>query len=370
MHKKKILHIITSLGDGGAEGVLYRLISGSIGKFHHEVIALSVDKKYEKLLKKKRIKVYNINLSKNKIQIKKIFKLYSIIKKKKDYIIQTWLYHADFLGGLLGYISGNRNIYWNIRTSEISFKSTKLKTLIIIFLNAILSWIIPKKIIICSQNSINIHKSVGYKNKFKLIHNGFDKKIYLPKKNYVRKNFNLRNHQVIIGCVARFHAVKNHDYLLSIFSKIKDIPNIRLVLIGTKMDENNLALMEKIKKYNIQDKVKLLGKRNDVFYIYKLFDIFILTSLSEGFPNVLAEAMINKNICLSTNVGDTKAIINNNKFIIPKNDIKKSAEMLKKLIKKKNSKQWFLIKNKNKKQIIDNFSLIKMVKEYSYVWNS
>ena len=128
---------------------------------------------------------------------------------------------ADFLGGLLAYISGNRNIFWNIRTSEISIKSTKLKTLIIIFFNAILSWIIPKKIIICSKNSINIHKSIGYKNNFKLIHNGFDSSFYLPKKNYIRKNFNLKNHEVIIGNVARFHAVKIMIIFYLFLTKLK-----------------------------------------------------------------------------------------------------------------------------------------------------
>ena len=43
--------------------------------------------------------------------------------------------------------------------------------------------------------------------------------------------------------------------------------------------------------------------------------------------------------------------------------------MLKKLIKKKNNKEWYIIKNKNKKRI-DNFSLKKMIKKYSDVWNS
>ena len=370
MRKKKILHIITSLGDGGAEGVLYRLIAKSTREFIHEVVVLSVDKKYEKLLKLRKVKVYNINLSKNKIEITKLFKLYKIIKQKKNYIIQTWLYHADFLGGLLAYISGNRNIYWNVRTSEISFKSTKTRTLVIILLNAILSWIIPKKIIICSKNSINVHKAIGYKNKFELIHNGFDQKIYLPKKRFKRKNFNLKNNQIIIGNVARFHKVKNHKYLLSIFEKIKNISNIKLVLIGTGLDTNNIILMKMINNYKLQNKVILLGKRNDVFHIYKLFDIFMLTSLSEGFPNVLAEAMINKNICFSTKVGDSSLILNDNKFILPKHNVEKSAQILKRFILKRNNTKWKMIKEKNKKNIIKNFSLKKMVSKYSNVWNS
>ena len=131
------------------------------------------------------------------------------------------------------------------------------------------------------------------------------------------------------------------------------------------MDKNSI-LIEKIKKYNIQNKVVLLGKRDDVFHIYKLFDIFVLTSLS-GFPNVLIEAMINKNICLSTNVGDTNIILNDNKFIIPQNDIKKSAEMLKKLIKK-TTKSGVLLRIKIK-TYNRQLSLKKMIK-YSDVWNS
>ena len=146
MSKKKIIHIITSLGDGGAEGVLYRLICETKKKIYHEVITLSKDDKYEKLLKSQNIKIYNIDLVKNRFR--NVLKLYKIINKKKDYTIQTWLYHADFLGGLCAYLSGNKDIYWNIRTSEVSLKSTKLRTLVIIILNSILSWIIPKKIII------------------------------------------------------------------------------------------------------------------------------------------------------------------------------------------------------------------------------
>ena len=212
MIKKKVLHVITSLGDGGAEGVLYRLICKTKNEILHEVIVLSNENKYVKLLKFEGIKVYNVNLTKNKIG--NLFKLYKIIKKKKDFIIQTWLYHADFLGGLLAYLSGNKNIYWNIRTSEVSLRSMKFRTLIIIFFNSIFSWIIPKKIIICSKKSINIHRSLGFKNIFELIHNGFDPKIYLPKKNFKRKNLNLKKNQIVIGNVARYHPVKNHDYLL------------------------------------------------------------------------------------------------------------------------------------------------------------
>lgn len=370
MYKKKILHIITSLGDGGAEGVLYRLITNSPQDYHHEVIALSVDRKYENLLREKKIKVYNINLLKNKFEIKKLINLYKIIKQKKNYIIQTWLYHSDFLGGLCAYLSGNRNIFWNIRTSEISLKSTKLKTLLIIYLNAFLSWFIPKKIIICSQRSIKVHRLVGYKNNFKLIHNGFDNRIFEKSKSYKRKLFKLNNKQILIGNVARYHSVKNHEYLFLIFSKLQKNLDIKLILAGTNMDERNKDLMKMIDRYKIRDKVILLGRRDDIMKIYKIFDIFILTSLSEGFPNVLAEAMINNNICFSTNVGDSDVILRNKSFMIPHNNHKKVVKVIKKIIDKKNSKEWKMIKEKNKEHIVSHFSLNKMTNRYLNVWRS
>ena len=368
LKKKKILHIITSLGDGGAEGVLYRLISETNKIVHHEVIVLSKDNKYEGLLRSKKVKIFNINLKKNKIEIKKLIKLYKLIRRKKKYLIQTWLYHADFLGGLFAYFSGNKNIYWNIRTSEISFKSTRLRTLIIIMFNSLLSWFVPKKIIICSKKSISIHRSIGFKNNFELIHNGFDTKFYLPRKNFKRQNFDLTKDQIIIGNVARYHPVKNHDYLLSIFNQIKNFPNIKLILIGTNVNKTNSQLLRKLKYYNIQDKVILLGRRDDVFHIYKLFDIFILTSKSEGFPNVLAEAMINNNICYSTDVGEASLILRRKNFIIPKDDVIKSARIIQNMINQKNSYKWKRIKKENKTHIMNSFSLKKMVINYLDVW--
>ena len=128
--------------------------------------------------------------------------------------------------------------------------------------------------------------------------------------------------------------------------------------------------MRKLKYYNIQDKVILLGRRDDVFHIYKLFDIFILTSKSEGFPNVLAEAMINNNICYSTDVGEASLILRRKNFIIPKDDVIKSARISQNMINQKNSYKWKRIKKENKTHIMNSFSLKKMVINYLDVWKN
>lgn len=368
--KNKILHIITSLGDGGAEGVLYRLIKTTQKNYLHEIITLTDDRKHEYYLKKLGIKIIRIKLPRGKLRLKNLKFLYNTLKKKNDYVIQTWLYHSDFLGGLFAKFSGNKKIIWNIRTSEIFISSIKLKTLLIIFFNAFLSWFIPKKIIICSANSIPRHLHVGFKNNFKVIHNGYDLNIYpKSKKKYKKKDFLLDANDFVVGNVARFNSVKNHLYLLDIFSKIyirNRVP--KLVLIGSGVDENNHTLKKKIKELKIENRVMLLGRKDDVINIYPIFDLFILPSESEGFPNVLAESMMNKNIVFSTNVGEVSHIIPNKKFILPLNNHLKSAKKINYYFN--NTKKDKLNKDKiiNERVIKNCFSLSEMSKKYQDIW--
>ena len=94
----KILHIISGLKSGGAEGVMYRLIDkDSINT--HSVISLTDGGFYGQQLKKKIFLKY-LYFKKNIGSFITFFKLLFIIKKINPDIIQCWMYHGDFLGGL------------------------------------------------------------------------------------------------------------------------------------------------------------------------------------------------------------------------------------------------------------------------------
>ena len=320
---------------------------------------------------KMNIKITQIGLPRGNIKIRKLLHLYQILKKKKDYVIQTWLYHADFLGGVCAKLAGNKKIIWNIRTSEIFVSGLKLSTLFVIFLNALFSYFVPKKIIICSKNSISKHLRVGYKKNFEIIHNGYDLKLYPygKKKTLKKKDFKLTNKDFVIGNVARFHPVKNHKYLLKIFNEIKIKKKIpKLILVGSKIDNNNKILIKMIKEMKLEKKVILLGKREDVIKIYPIFDVFILSSTSEGFPNSLSEAMINKNVVFSTNVGEVNHILPNSGNIIPLNNYIESAKKINNYFNRKNKNQIQKDKTKNKERITKFFSLNKMTKKYLKLW--
>lgn len=98
----------------------------------------------------------------------------------------------------------------------------------------------------------------------------------------VGKNF-------VIGMVANFKTVKNHKFLIKVFSDLlKSIPNARLVLVGQGELKQDLEKM--VLEMNISDKVVFTGLRKDVNRVLQAFDVCALPSISEGFPVSILEA--------------------------------------------------------------------------------
>ena len=119
----KVIHIITGLGDGGAEHTLFKICKYDEIN-NHTVIALNYRGKYFSLLKRLGIKVYCLNLK--YLSIKKIFLLIKLLRFLKPDIVQTWLIHGDFIGGIAAKLAGIKNIVWNIRYSRIDIKTSKI----------------------------------------------------------------------------------------------------------------------------------------------------------------------------------------------------------------------------------------------------
>ena len=111
MNSIKIIHIITGLGDGGAEHTLYKICKYD-NLNNHIVISLKGSDKYSTLLKKIGIKVYHLEM--NFLSIRKFIYLLKLLKFLDGNIIQTWLIHGDLIGGLAAKLAGFDNRIWNV----------------------------------------------------------------------------------------------------------------------------------------------------------------------------------------------------------------------------------------------------------------
>ena len=101
----KIIHVITGLNNGGAEAILYRLCKYDKSN-KHTVVSMMDSGKYGELLRNENIDVYTLNMSAGKLTFNGIINLYKIIKKFKPNVVQTWMYHANLLGGIVAKIAG------------------------------------------------------------------------------------------------------------------------------------------------------------------------------------------------------------------------------------------------------------------------
>ncbi|WP_421947815.1 glycosyltransferase [Phaeodactylibacter xiamenensis] len=133
----------------------------------------------------------------------------------------------------------------------------------------------------------------------------------------------IANHKkkLFILNVGRVGGKKNQDWLITYFHKLKSKDNWKLYLVGSGPNEQKCQ--DLIAKKKLEDKVFMLGQQKEVHQFYEEAAIFAFTSISEGFPNALAEAMAYgcACICFDCIAGPSDLIDNGiNGFLIPLDD--------------------------------------------------
>ena len=374
----KIIHVITDLNKGGAEFALFRLLryASQNDNFNtHHVISLSPNGYFEDEILKLGFTVDCLDFNKDRFGSLK--KLYSLIKSSKTDVIQTWMYHSDFIGGFIARILGIKKIYWGIHHSNLSIKANKLSTFLLIRFLAFFSYFVPKKIISCSKYSINIHKKIGYKDIFLYSPLGYDfQEFYFDKDKRLlyRNKWNCNDEDFIIGIVARWDSQKDIGNLLSAFSKlqVEDKP-IKYVIVGSGLNESNGEFLNLIEFYGInRDNLILEGTTNDVQGVLCGFDLKVLSSRGEAFPNVLVEAMLCERNCLSTNVGDVTEILTSNNWVVDKENSQQFFIAIQSAYEKWKNDRYVYLENgsSNRLHIVNKFSISNMYNNYKNFWEA
>jgi len=373
LQKKIVLHVISGLSDGGAEGALYRLILYD-NKYNHMVVSLTDGGVYSEKLLKIGITVNLILMPRGRVTLDGLVRLYKVIKISRADIVQTWMYHADLLGGLLAKFAGYDNIIWGIR-GPYNKKRTSLSTKITVKLCSIFSYWLPSKIISNSYFAKKAHIAIGYNAKnFTVIDNGYS---YTKKSDHnnlkieLAKKYNFKNNIPILAMVARFDPHKDHENLIAALSILAD-KNIKFtcLLVGTDMVSSNRVLASLIEQYNIGEMVRLIGRYENIFEVMSFIDIHVLSSAAESFPNVLAEAMLVGTPCVSTDVGDAKRIIGNTGWLAPANNPVFLASKIETAISEiKNTINWNIRKQSCVERIENKYSMRSMTSSFDNLWN-
>jgi len=371
----KITHIITGLNDGGAEAVLYRLCSYDKVN-QHRVVSLMDGGKYGPLLQVAGIQVECLSMPRGRFTLGGLLYLYRSLKKYPPDVVQTWMYHADLIGGILARLAGIRTVFWGIRHSNLTSGKVKKSTILVAWLCAKLSYWVPCAIVSCSKQAACVHQRLGYnKILFNHIPNGYDFDDVSPDaegRSLLRAEWGVGPERCLLGMVARFDPQKDHANLLGALQLLKNSERPFLcVLVGEGMDYDNSELSLLIEEAGIRDKLLMLGRRSDIPRIMNALDIHVLSSVGEAFPNVLAEAMGCGTPCVTTDVGDAAMIVGDTGWIVPPSDSSLLAtSILRAIVAMEDPEKWGMRKQKCRERVVANFCLEKMVVSYNEVWQS
>ncbi len=334
-----ILHIITGLSTGGAETMLYKLLSRmNRDLFSNQVVSLSGKGPMAEKIQALGVPVQALNMPRGIPDPLGIWRLARLIRSHHPDVIQTWMYHADLIGGLAASIARNGPVVWNIRHSNLHPKENKKTTIWTAKACAMFSRRIPKMIVCCSEESKQVHAGLGYvEDRMLVIPNGFDLEAFGPSKEAkksLRSELGLKQDSMLIGMAARFNPQKDHFTLIQAARQLKNQGGeFFFVLCGQGIDWENDKVSGWIKEAGLEDRFFLLGPRSDMPRITAAFDMAWLSSAyGEGFPNVLGEAMACGVPCVATDVGDSAEIIGDTGRIVPPKDPNALAESIKKLI--------------------------------------
>lgn len=373
---KKVVHIITGLNDGGAEGVLTRLCLHS-KQAQHVVISLMDEGKYGPLLTRSGMTVHCLGMNPGKPSIVRLFRLVRLIRSEQPDVVQTWMYHADLLGGIAARLAGVRRVFWGIRHSTLEKGKSKRSTIMIARLSALLSSWVPDQIICCANKARDVHADIGYSApKLSVIPNGYDLSCFRPDAAAgadVRAELSLGPNDFVIGNVGRFDPLKDHFNLLQALARVAECKiTFRCLLIGKGLSSDNVGLVKHIAALGLQDSVLLVGQRSDVPAVMNALDLHVLSSLSEGFPNVLAEAMACGTPCVSTDVGDALEILGDQEACCPARDSEALADVIIKLFREwqDSPSAWLARKDTCIQRIEERFSIEVMVEAYEACWLS
>lgn len=376
----KILFISTGLGTGGAEMMLYKLLS-SIDRDQFEPVVVSLLKtdcfgdQIINQIDALNIPIHSLDLDPGQFKLGKLLELLNLVYKEKPDIIQGWMYHANLAAQLASFLSFKFiPTIWNIRHSLHSLDYEKKGTSVIIRILGRLSSV-PAKIIYNSQIGAAQHQKIGYKSdKTIVIPNGFDVNLFKPSaenRHALRQELGLTEDAFLIGRICRYHPMKDHEsFLRAAALLLQDFPELQFVLAGTDIDKNNPNLSKVINELNIGNCIHLLGERKDVPYLTSALDIATSSSyFGEAFPNVIGEAMACEVPCVVTDVGDSALIVGDTGKVVPPKNSQALADGCKELILLDAAEKRSL-GEKARQKVIQLYSLDAITAQYTKLYQS
>ena len=348
--KIRVLLVLSRIVIGGAVNCVYFLAKHlPKEKYTIELVGGGInegDLNMAEVLSEEGIKVYKIDSMKREISFKddivSVVKLYKLIHKIKPDIVFTHTAKAGAVGRFAAKLTGVPVILHTFHGHTFEHYFLPLKTSFYIFVERILARMSTRIIAISPSQVHDLAEkyNIAPPNKFRMIPIAVDISRFqnIKRDKSYSKSVGIPEDSFIIGMIARLVPIKNIPLIFKVMHILHTSGHkVHLLLVGDGEPEYHQYLETMCRDMGLKDYVHFTGWDLDVEHIYASMDLFVLTSLNEGTPVTILEAMAANIPVVSTDVGGVKDILldNRNGLLCKSNDEKDMAEKILKIMNDK-----------------------------------
>lgn len=270
-------------------------------------------------------------------------------------------------------------VVWHIRSSNFSSMSKSPGRFITQRMLAALSRASSLVLVSNSRAAVNSHAAIDFDvrpERWTFINNGIDTGRFFPSaadRCTVRRELGIPEDALVVGCVGRFAPEKAYDVMwraLSVaFNKMPPLTasRVHFVAIGHGVSIDNADFAMLIPLDLPLEQIHLLEKRTDVARLLRALDLYVLPSISEAFPNSLAEAMSTGLPCIATNAGECLQVLGTQDHVVPRGDADRLALSIADMLQK-NADERRMIGERNRQRVLDCFKLSCMVENFDMLF--
>jgi len=317
----KILFLSRQLNIGGAERQLVTLANELAARGHEIVIASYYPGgALAQMIDPKRIKVISYEKKSRWDLFSLFFKTLKVVRDEQPTVLHGWMHTQNVVATVAKVLNPKLTMVWAVRASNLETHLDWAEKLTI-WLQARLSRFATRITVNSMAGLEHAAKGGLPREKMMFVPNGIDTNTFYPnedERRVVRAQWNMGDDVKIVGNVARFDPIKNHKMFLKAAALVAaERPNVRFVCVGHGKESYLQELKQLSRTLGLDNKVLWIQAQSEVRAVYNAIDVFCSSSFSEGFPNVIGEAMACGCHCVATDVGDSALVIGDTGVIVP-----------------------------------------------------
>jgi glycosyltransferase involved in cell wall biosynthesis len=320
--KPVLAHVITGLNTGGAEMMLANILAHhQQSHFRPVVYCLAEQGPIADRIRALGVPVHSLGMRRGLPDPRAVRRLASAFTEERVVVAQTWLYHADLIGGLAARMAGIP-VAWGIHNSTLHGNASGRGLRMVIRACRWLSPVVPNAIVCVAESAKTAHVAMGYPaRKMTVIPNGIDLTRFRPNpdaRRRIRAELAIDPDTPVILIAGRFAPLKNHRMFVEAAGIVANQhPETHFVMVGDGLDATNPELTGWVDQTGHRAQFHLLGRQSDMPELLSAAELVALTSNTEAFPLVIGEAMASGVPCVCTDVGDARSLIGDTGRVVP-----------------------------------------------------